>query len=205
MRDTESPRLFNHSARVYLFGALTGQRHGLRFDTELLYAGAMFHDVGLVDAYSSATERFDVDGANAAANAAAPDIAGSWVVPLPAPSAKGEKAFRFIVEQQGAEVAATILRVDGDTGSYSGGFKDGKWVLSHFDGSRPGLIVVTPNADGTLSIRQRSDRPAAAAGDGHDHRQAGGEEAQHAGNLACRAQTDLNEPCATCWALTRRE
>lgn len=66
VRDTESPRLFNHSARVYLFGALTGQRRGLRFDPELLYAGAMFHDVGLVDAYSSATERFEVDGANAA-------------------------------------------------------------------------------------------------------------------------------------------
>jgi len=45
----------------------------------------------------------------------APSIAGSWEIPLEAPSAKGEKAFRFIVEQHGAEVAASILRVDGDT------------------------------------------------------------------------------------------
>jgi thiol-disulfide isomerase/thioredoxin len=97
------------------------------------------------------------------AAATAPDIAGSWVVPLPTPSAKGEKAFRVIVEQHGAEVAASILRVDGDTGSYTGTFKDGKWVLSHFDGSRPGVIAIVPNADGTLEVQQRQDRPAAAA------------------------------------------
>jgi thiol-disulfide isomerase/thioredoxin len=96
------------------------------------------------------------------AAAAAPHVAGSWVVPLPAPSAKGEKAFRFIVEQHGAEIAASILRVDGDTGSYTGAFKDGKWVLSHFDGSRPGVITVIPNADGTLEIDQRASRPPTA-------------------------------------------
>lgn len=66
VRDTESPLLFHHSSRVYYFGALAGRRRGLRFDAELLYAGAMFHDVGLMPAKSSATERFEVDGANAA-------------------------------------------------------------------------------------------------------------------------------------------
>jgi len=66
VRDTESELLFHHSTRVYLFGALTGQRKGLTFDPELLYAGAMFHDMGLVDAYSSPDLRFEVDGANAA-------------------------------------------------------------------------------------------------------------------------------------------
>ncbi|HEX4664538.1 MAG TPA: HD domain-containing protein, partial [Terriglobales bacterium] len=65
IRDTESTLLFNHSSRVYYFGALAGQRRGLKFDAELLYAGAMFHDIGLVRAYSSA-DRFEVDGANAA-------------------------------------------------------------------------------------------------------------------------------------------
>jgi HD domain len=68
VRDTESTLLFNHSSRVYYFGALTGQRLALKFDTELLYAGAMFHDMGLVPAYSSAADRFEVDGANAARN-----------------------------------------------------------------------------------------------------------------------------------------
>jgi hypothetical protein len=66
VRDTESDLLFNHSSRVYLFAALTGERRGLTFDRELLYAGAMFHDVGLTPGHSSPDERFEVDGANAA-------------------------------------------------------------------------------------------------------------------------------------------
>ena len=68
VRDTESSLLFNHSSRVYQFGVLAGKQRGLSFDRELLYAGAMFHDVGLVPAYSSASDRFEVDGANAARN-----------------------------------------------------------------------------------------------------------------------------------------
>jgi thiol-disulfide isomerase/thioredoxin len=83
-----------------------------------------------------------------------PQIAGNYILPLATPSAKGEKAFHFIVEQRSAEVAASILRVDGDTGAYTGSFKDGKWRLSHFDGSRPGVIEVTPDADGSLSVEQ---------------------------------------------------
>jgi hypothetical protein len=66
VRDTESELLFNHSSRVYYFAALTGLRLGVRFDRELLYAGAMFHDMGLTTKHSSNTERFEVDGANAA-------------------------------------------------------------------------------------------------------------------------------------------
>jgi hypothetical protein len=66
VRDTESDLLFNHSSRVYLFGALAGKRQGLKFDAELLYAGAMFHDMGLTPKYSSPNERFEVDSANAA-------------------------------------------------------------------------------------------------------------------------------------------
>jgi HD superfamily phosphodiesterase len=66
VRDTETPLLFHHSSRVYYFGALAGSHRGLAFDPELLYAGAMFHDMGLTEKYSSAAERFEVDGANAA-------------------------------------------------------------------------------------------------------------------------------------------
>src|SRR5271169_4172755 len=66
VRDTETPLLFNHSSRVYYWGALTGKRRGLRFDPELLYAGAMFHDLGLTPAHASAHERFEVDVANVA-------------------------------------------------------------------------------------------------------------------------------------------
>jgi HD superfamily phosphodiesterase len=64
VRDTEPPLLFHHSSRVYYWGALAGKRRGLRFDAELLYAGAMFHDMGLTHQHSTAHERFEVDSAN---------------------------------------------------------------------------------------------------------------------------------------------
>jgi len=66
VRDTETSLLYHHSSRVYYFGAMAGRDRGLRFDPELLYAGAMFHDMGLTTQYRSATERFEVDGANTA-------------------------------------------------------------------------------------------------------------------------------------------
>ncbi len=66
VRDTESPLLFHHSSRVYYFGALAGKKRELKFDPELLYAGAMFHDMGLTAEYRSTRERFEVDGANVA-------------------------------------------------------------------------------------------------------------------------------------------
>lgn len=66
IRDTETELLFNHSSRVYCFGALAGVHRNLKFDRELLYAGAMFHDIGLMSAHSSQNERFEVDGANTA-------------------------------------------------------------------------------------------------------------------------------------------
>jgi hypothetical protein len=66
VREMEPDLLFNHSSRVFLFGALTGQRRGLSYDPEMLYAAAMFHDVGLIASHSSADLRFEVDGANAA-------------------------------------------------------------------------------------------------------------------------------------------
>lgn len=66
IRDTENDLLFHHSTRVYLWGALTGERKGLQFDPELLYAGAMFHDIGLTPHYHGSELRFEVDGANAA-------------------------------------------------------------------------------------------------------------------------------------------
>src|SRR5215471_20334324 len=66
VRDTESTLLFNHSTRVYYFGSLAGKRRGLKFDPELLYMGAIFHDMGLTPQYGSKADRFEVDGANTA-------------------------------------------------------------------------------------------------------------------------------------------
>jgi hypothetical protein len=66
VRDTEDDLLYNHSRRVFFWGALTGNRRGLKYDPELLYMGAMFHDMGLTKAHASPDLRFEVDGANAA-------------------------------------------------------------------------------------------------------------------------------------------
>jgi hypothetical protein len=66
IRAVEGDLLFNHSSRVFLFGVLQGRRRGLQPNLELLYAGAMFHDIGLTERYRGSTLRFEVDGANAA-------------------------------------------------------------------------------------------------------------------------------------------
>lgn len=66
IRAAEDDLLFDHSRRVFLFGALQGRRLGLQPDLELLYVGAMFHDIGLTERYRTSMLRFEVDGANAA-------------------------------------------------------------------------------------------------------------------------------------------
>jgi hypothetical protein len=66
IRSIESDLLYYHSLRVYSFGALQGDRQGLSYDPELLFIGAMFHDIGLVEGHRSDHDRFEVDGANAA-------------------------------------------------------------------------------------------------------------------------------------------
>ncbi len=90
--------------------------------------------------------------AAAAAPANVPSIDGTWIVS--AKSTKGETAWRFIARQTGAQVSATILRVDGDTGTLTGSYRDGRFVLSHFSGARPLLLEVTAAADGTLTLKQ---------------------------------------------------
>ncbi len=68
LREHGTPLLFAHSMRVYLFGSLRGRRRGLKVDGELLYLGAVFHDLGLTPKYRSPDHRFEVDSANAARN-----------------------------------------------------------------------------------------------------------------------------------------
>jgi thiol-disulfide isomerase/thioredoxin len=85
-----------------------------------------------------------------ASAAKGPDISGQWNIAVKSP--KGESAWRFFIRQAGPRVSASILRVDGDTGTLEGGYDDGSFVLSHFSGARPLLLVLTSNEDGTLSI-----------------------------------------------------
>ncbi|MER7251857.1 HD domain-containing protein [Kribbella sp. NPDC000426] len=64
VRDVASPLLFDHSRRVFLFGALRGK--DLEYDAELLYVGALFHDLGLTERYRRIDQRFEIDGADEA-------------------------------------------------------------------------------------------------------------------------------------------
>ncbi len=66
VRQAYTPLLFNHSRRVFLFGSLQGARRGLAADPELLYVGAMFHDLGLTTTYRHNDQRFELDGADEA-------------------------------------------------------------------------------------------------------------------------------------------
>jgi hypothetical protein len=66
LRDIAPPLLYDHSRRVFLWGSLQGEKLALEYDPELLYVGAMFHDVGLLEGHRSEHERFEIDGANAA-------------------------------------------------------------------------------------------------------------------------------------------
>jgi len=87
-----------------------------------------------------------------------PQIAGLWNIQV-GKSSKGEAAWQLIVRQSGAEASAAILRVDGDTGTLTGTYHDGKFVLSHFSGARPLRLELTPASDGTLSVVQNKDNP----------------------------------------------
>ena len=66
LREHGTPLLVSHSLRVYLFGAIRGRHRKLTFDHELLYLGAVFHDLGLTAKYRSQHHRFEIDSANAA-------------------------------------------------------------------------------------------------------------------------------------------
>ncbi|MGM0887565.1 MAG: HD domain-containing protein [Bacillota bacterium] len=66
LREHGDDLLWNHSNRVFLFGAVNGKKMKQNHDLELLYVSALFHDLGLTKKFSSPDLRFEVDGANAA-------------------------------------------------------------------------------------------------------------------------------------------
>jgi hypothetical protein len=66
VRDTTSELIYRHSRRVFFFGSLQGSNRGLSFDPELLYIGAMFHDLGLSKQFRGSGRRFEVDSADEA-------------------------------------------------------------------------------------------------------------------------------------------
>jgi HD superfamily phosphodiesterase len=65
-RAAQNDSLFHHCRRVFLFATAAGERLGLAADPELLYVGAMFHDLGLLPPHATDTRRFEVDSAHVA-------------------------------------------------------------------------------------------------------------------------------------------
>jgi thiol-disulfide isomerase/thioredoxin len=84
-----------------------------------------------------------------------PQVAGQWemrrlAAEVSAP--RDTRTWNVFLRQSGSEVSGSILRVDGDTGTLVGRWKDGKLTLSHFAGERPTLFEANPNPDGTLAV-----------------------------------------------------
>jgi thiol-disulfide isomerase/thioredoxin len=84
-----------------------------------------------------------------------PALAGSWEMrrvaeEISAP--RDTRTWHVFLRQSGAEVSGSILRIDGDTGTLMGHWREGKLVLSHFAGERPNLFEGTLNPDGTLAV-----------------------------------------------------
>ena len=66
VRKAADPVVYHHSRRVYFWASMRGRNRGWDFDPELLYVGALFHDLGLTDAYARTDQRFEIDGADEA-------------------------------------------------------------------------------------------------------------------------------------------
>ena len=85
-----------------------------------------------------------------------PVIDGLWEIPYKSP--KGEKAWRLIVRQNGPDVKAAILRVDGDTGTLSGTYQ-GRQVAA-----QPLLRLATPGAGDIEPSKEGDPRDPAEPG-----------------------------------------
>ncbi|HEX4225406.1 MAG TPA: HD domain-containing protein, partial [Pseudonocardiaceae bacterium] len=66
IRSAETPSVFNHSIRTYVFARLMAARLALDYDDDLLFAACAMHDIG-VASDSPHTQRFEVEGADRAA------------------------------------------------------------------------------------------------------------------------------------------
>lgn len=88
-----------------------------------------------------------------------PRIAGDWEMRLVGEDHNTTKdprtilTWRLYLRQSEAQVSGSILRVDGDTGTLTGGWKGDTLVLSHFAGERPVLFEGKLQPDGTLQIQ----------------------------------------------------
>jgi thiol-disulfide isomerase/thioredoxin len=87
-----------------------------------------------------------------------PQVTGDWEMKLvgedhnPAKDPRTALSWKLYLRQTASAVTGSILRVDGDTGTLTGGWQGDSLVLSHFAGERPVLLEATLQPDGTLDI-----------------------------------------------------
>jgi thiol-disulfide isomerase/thioredoxin len=88
---------------------------------------------------------------------------GEWEIHTKAPTAGNQ----LLLQQSGADLKGTILRVDGDEGTLVGRVDGNHFLISHFSGDRAVALEGTLLADGTIDLTQGNSkmtayRPAAA-------------------------------------------
>ena len=134
-----------------------------------------------------------------ATKADAPDISGTWDFPVK--NARGELAWRLVVNQNGNSVSGAILRVDGDTGTLSGVYRKGIFHMSHFSGARPILVDAKLQSDGSLDLLIN----------GQDHymlcdKRSSGEKRSRAGRLLSPYDfSKHNRPVSLCFSGSGRQ
>ncbi len=140
-------------------GTINGDRLHLHFDTYNADLDATLRDGALNGNYTVHKAKKDLVRAVSASRmteAAKPSepssspLAGDWE--LRGMDGKEPVAWKMVVRENGPEVNAAILRLDGDTGALTGTFRDGTLSISHFSGARPALLEGTVKPDGTLDL-----------------------------------------------------
>jgi len=127
----------------------------LNFDSYASVLRLNFANDALDGSYVTRTRTMPIHAVPATAHVPsaerAPDISGLWIMEG-VNSTKGEKAWNLVLRQKDDVVSGAILRIDGDTGTLEGSYKNGAFLLSHFSGARPSRILITPQADGSLVV-----------------------------------------------------
>ena len=135
-------------------GSYVGGHLVLQFDEYANTLDATLHDGVLIGAFGRNGHTIPLsgrlNGTLPAASAHPPQIAGTWEIAVEGP--KGEHAWKLRVRQTGAGVEAVIERIDGDTGTLYGTWRDGQFAISHFTAAGPSYAVLKPQADGTLQL-----------------------------------------------------
>jgi thiol-disulfide isomerase/thioredoxin len=153
-------------------GSTSGQfvNGELRFDYEFLYTtltaklsgdaldGTYRSNRKNGKAYVFHARRFQPPAVDSDEEPVPPQVAGNWEMKLvgedrsPKKDARRALSWKLYLRQSGTEVTGAILRIDGDTGTLTGGWRGSTLVLSHFAGERPILLEADLQTDGTLAI-----------------------------------------------------